>query len=67
MTVNDLLDNLNRIVKMDEKFGELELVYSQDDEGNAFHLVKFTPTVGCLDDINDFNETAINPTHVCIN
>lgn len=29
-----------------EEHGDLELVYSIDEEGNSFHKVYFTPTIG---------------------
>ena len=42
-TIDDMIKNLTNIK---EKHGNLPLVYAIDEEGNAFHGVYFTPTLG---------------------
>lgn len=35
--------------KVLDEHGDLEVIYSSDDEGNRYDHVQFTPTVGFLD------------------
>ena len=47
--------------------GDLDLVYSIDDEGNAFHQTHYTPTVGYFSN-NDFDgDSDKEPNSVCLN
>ncbi len=41
-----ILDIIKDLTKVFEKHGNLDLVYAIDDEGNAFHKVYWTPTLG---------------------
>jgi hypothetical protein len=44
MVLDELIYRLQEIRK--QHGGNLEVVYSKDDEGNAFHEVVYSPTVG---------------------
>ena len=51
-TIDDMIKNLSEIR---EKHGNLPLVYAIDPEGNAFHSVYYTPTLGHFkEDDNQF-------------
>lgn len=41
--ISDLISSLEIIMK---KHGDLDLIYSQDDEGNSYNLVYHSPTPG---------------------
>ncbi len=41
MTVNEYVNNLVEMLKKDPQIGELEVIYSQDDEGNSYQKVNF--------------------------
>jgi len=43
MKLSEHIKNCQEIL---EKYGDLETVYSSDDEGNYFGIVNFTPSVG---------------------
>lgn len=46
MKISDFIKSLEEIK---EEYGDLELVYSRDDEGNGFDRVQFYPSVGHFD------------------
>lgn len=46
MKVKKFLKELNKLVKENPELLEAKVVYAIDDEGNAFHKVKTTGTVG---------------------
>jgi len=71
MKVSEMIENLNKILKED---GDLDVVYSVDDEGNSFHEVGFEPTVGHFEDdefnsvdSEQFEEYDLKKNAVCIN
>jgi hypothetical protein len=41
MKVNEYVQNLVQLLKKDPEIGELEVIYSQDDEGNSYQKVNF--------------------------
>ena len=41
MKVNEYVQNLVQLLKKDPEIGELEVTYSQDDEGNTYQKVHF--------------------------
>lgn len=45
MKFNKYIDELLALVKNNPEVGELEVIYSQDDEGNTYQKVNFTPSV----------------------
>lgn len=75
MKLKEFLENLNNLVKEDPKSLDLEVIYSIDDEGNAFRSVYFEPTKGRFDsdeflsgdqlEERDRDESEINA--ICIN
>ena len=71
-TLRQLINRLNHIAKENPKALDLPLVYSSDDEGNAFHRVHFDAGVG---NYNERNREFLNTEEadgkevncVCIN
>jgi len=49
-----------------KKHGDLEVVYSKDDEGNAFGKIVYAPSVGKFSN-REFEQTEDNPDSVCVN
>lgn len=45
--ISDLINDLQEILKTK---GDLQLVYSSDDEGNSFHGIHYGPIVGLFDE-----------------
>ena len=72
MKLKDYIANLQKIA---EKNPDLDVVYSIDDEGNAFHNVYYGPSVGVLEDtdfipeeeLHKWNRTPNQINVVCIN
>lgn len=66
MTLREYRETLNNFIKENPKALDMEVIYSQDDEGNAFYPVIYTP---CLKRYNGYGEIADdeNPNTVCIN
>jgi len=46
MKASELIKNLQKLI---EEHGDLNLVYSTDDEGNSFDEVGFNPSFGVYD------------------
>ena len=46
MTLREYLQHLSKLVKENPEAWEYEVVYSTDDEGNAFHSVEYNPSIG---------------------
>lgn len=66
MILKDYIKQLQEIEE--EHGGELEVVYSTDDEGNNFSPVHYSPSAGTMSDYgfdNDADEEDIDS--VCIN
>ena len=53
MKLNKYIESLQKVLK---KHGNVDVVYSIDDEGNGFEKVHFDPTVGFFND-GDFVDT----------
>lgn len=67
-TLKDLLDNINFLLKVNEDYMNLPLIYSSDDEGNSYHPVWFSLSPGRLDDDGYFiMEENEKPECICIN
>ena len=45
MTFNKYLNELIALVKNNPEIGDLEVIYSSDDEGNCYQKVNFYPTI----------------------
>lgn len=63
MTATQLILELTKYVR---EYGDLELVYAKDEDGNSYHLITYEPTVGALVE-NDFDYEPTKVTHVLIN
>lgn len=59
-------EHIKALQDLKKKHGDLELVYSKDDEGNAFSPVVYSPSVGRFSG-REFSQTEDNPNSVCIN
>jgi len=46
MKLKEYLSELNAMVANDSSILEMEVVMSSDSEGNSFHKVGYTPTIG---------------------
>ena len=73
MKLKDFIENLNKFVKDDPKCLEFDVITSEDDEGNGYSLVYYTPSKGMFDgedfqteredyeiEEDDFNALCIN-------
>ena len=67
MKLKNYLANLNQMVKDNPELLELDVVYSKDDEGNAFHEVHYSPTLGKHEDWDflEYNPKAEDPEDSC--
>ena len=63
MKISELMHNLRQIKK---QYGDLECIYSIDDEGNDFHEVHYHPTPMVKKD-NYYTQDTAKPKLVCIN
>ena len=45
MKVSEYVNNLIQLLKKDPEIGELEVIYSQDAEGNSYQKVFYTPSL----------------------
>ncbi len=45
----EYVDNLNKLLADNPKYGDLDVVYSKDDEGNGFQHIYYGPTIGIHD------------------
>ena len=71
MKLSEVINNLKKAKK---QYGDLDCVYSIDDEGNDFHDIHFTPTPMKKDSDGLFylSEVLLEteqkiPTHICVN
>jgi len=73
MKISEMINALNEIYK---KHGDLQIVYSSDEEGNFFGTVGFTPTVGVYEQHDFMDEEYLKEEYgdeeytinsVCIN
>lgn len=46
MKLKEFIDNLNKLVVDRPETLEFDVVSAVDDEGNAYNLIYFTPTIG---------------------
>lgn len=69
MKLSKLIENLQAI---HEEYGDLDCVYSKDDEGKGHQLIRYEPTVGENDTeerkfYHDDGENEIIVNAVCVN
>lgn len=55
ITVNQIIKDLQDLVKEDARNGELPLIYSIDPEGNGYNKVFQNPCLVQVEDINQYN------------
>jgi hypothetical protein len=77
MEARKISEVIQILQEIEKQWGDLNCVYSIDEEGNAFEKVYYHPTVGKLDDrdfsnLNSFKDrnefdNATGETVVCIN
>ena len=78
MNVSEYVNTLVEMLKKDPEIANLEVIYSQDDEGNSFQKVVFTPTfmktkglqnqyVEVIVEEVDIDEIDKDTTALCIN
>jgi len=76
MKLIDLIINLQKLMVIDPMNGNLDVVFSIDDEGNGYEEIYFDPALGTYDkeekefhSVDDFEEDDEIPTvnAVCIN
>ena len=69
MKLKDYAEHINNLTK---EYPELDVIYASDSEGNSFHRLLFTPTIGTFPNgefkqISKDDVTGTTPTVVCIN
>jgi hypothetical protein len=70
MKLKEYVDNLVKLLEDNSEYGELDVVYSKDDEGNGYQGVHYTPTIGSHDvdegEFIPFNEDPdVDPCDTC--
>lgn len=69
MILSEYIAKLQKIIMENPEAGNYTVVYSQDDEGNYFYNVHFSPSLGYFDgdecfsseaDLEDINSICIN-------
>lgn len=75
MKLKDYIKNLQNIVEQNPDYADLDVI-TEDDEGNGFHTIYFTPSVGMVDEdyesfvdceSEDFSEGDYEINCVCVN
>ena len=64
MKLSEVINNLKKAKK---QYGDLDCVYSIDDEGNDFRDIHFTPTPMKKDSDGLLETEQKIPTHICVN
>ena len=54
MTLNTYINRLRKL--QEEGYGECEMIYARDDEGNSFHSVNYMPSLGHFTEEGEFIE-----------
>ena len=74
MTFRNYVNTLITMLKNNPEIEHYEVIYSQDDEGNGYQKVNFSPTVMLSDNLQDYHieiESSINKPEegnvICIN
>lgn len=61
MKANEYVQNLVQLLKKNPEIGELEVIYSQDDEGNTYQKVFYSPSLMKTEGLqNQYVEGVIN-------
>jgi hypothetical protein len=75
MKLKDFLNELNHLIVKQPEILEFEVVYSVDDEGNAYFPVNYSPTLGIYNNLefhtsaeaSEFKLDQSIPNAICIN
>ena len=63
-----LREYMRRLEKIKAKYGDdLEMVYSIDDEGNAYHSIYYHPSIGVFENDEWVCDPDKTPNSVCVN
>lgn len=54
MKLKEYIKNLQKFVKENPDAANYTCVYSKDDEGNSYHEVLYTPSIGSFDGNSDW-------------
>ena len=54
MKLKEYIEELNKFVQEYPESLELPVIYSKDDEGNAYHNVIYSPTMCQVHDIDEY-------------
>lgn len=49
------------LLQLQKEHGNLDVVYSSDEEGNSFHKVEYDPSLGIAEDLNEYFIEIIHP------
>ena len=66
MKLKKYIKILNELVEKNPELLEAKVIYSIDDEGNAYNHVNFGPSTGHYDD-GDFDQESEDINAICIN
>jgi hypothetical protein len=53
ITLNKYIEELQKIAKTHPSFGELPMIYAEDDEGNGYQKVMNPPSLFSVENIED--------------
>ena len=59
MKFNEYIKNLQALEA--QGYGELEVIYAVDDEGNAYHSVWSEPDLVMVEDLEEYYKEVIHP------
>ena len=54
MILKEFLENINKLVEKNPDLLNKNVIYSIDDEWNAFKNINYTPSIWIIDDENEF-------------
>ena len=54
MKLKDFLENISKMVEENPSILELDVVYARDPEGNGYHPLHYTPSLGHHLDYDEF-------------
>lgn len=66
MKLKEYIESLNDLIKENPELLEAEVIYSIDEEGNAYNEVYFGPSTGNYSN-GDFDQESENINAICIN
>jgi hypothetical protein len=78
MTLENYIKGLQQVMEFNPRFKDCEVIYSVDDEGNAYHKIEFGPSLAIVEDLDErylevdisdesMGEDLDNVNAICIN